>query len=64
MSGKLIAILKDKELANSGVFEHLTELIRGSIENKSDIKGLDNIEVFSYHLRKNKFAFEQFLKEE
>lgn len=64
MSGKLIAILKDKELANSGVFEHLTELIRGSIENKSDIKGLDNIEVFSYYLRKNKFAFEQFLKEE
>ena len=64
MSGKLITILKDKELANSGVFEHLAELIRGSVENKSDIQGLDNIEVFSYYLRKNKFAFEQFLKED
>lgn len=43
MSGKLIAILKDNELANSGVFEHLSELIRGSVENKSDLKGLSNI---------------------
>ena len=63
MSGKLLSILKDRELANSGVFQHLTELIRSSVENKSDLKGLSNIEIFSYYLRKNKFSFEQFLKE-
>ena len=57
MSNNLIEILKDKELQKSGVFEHLSELIRGSVENKSDLQGLSNIEIFSYYLRKNKFNF-------
>lgn len=57
MSGELISSLKHGELANSGILTHLTQLIRESVENKSEIKGLNNIEVFSYYLRKNKFAF-------
>lgn len=31
------------------------------MENKSELKGLSNIEVFSYFLRQNKFAFEHLL---
>ncbi len=48
-------------MAQSGLLEHFTELVRGSVENKSELKGLSNIEVFSYFLRQNKFAFEQYL---
>ena len=61
MSGELLGILKAGELANSGILEHICELIRESVENKSDLKGLDNIEIFSYYLRKNKFNFQEFL---
>jgi|688.fasta_scaffold1636299_1 hypothetical protein len=43
MSGELISSLKHGELANSGILTHLTQLIRESYENKSDLKGLNNI---------------------
>ena len=43
MSGELISSLKNGELANSGILTHLTQLIRESYENKSDLKGLNNI---------------------
>ncbi len=33
------------------------------MENKSELKGLSNIEVFSYYLRKNKFAFKEYLED-
>jgi hypothetical protein len=58
MSGELISSLQNGELANSGILSHLTKLIRESVENKSQLKGLSNIEVFSHYLRKNKFAFQ------
>ena len=35
--------------------------MRASVENKSELKGLSNIEVFSYFLRQNRFAFEELL---
>jgi hypothetical protein len=35
--------------------------VRASVENKSELKGLSNIEVFSYFLRQNRFAFEELL---
>lgn len=57
----LLGLLKEGQLANSGLLEHFTELVRSSVENKSELKGLSNIEVFSYFLRQNKFAFEQLL---
>ena len=63
MSGELLAILKKGELSKSGILEHMSQLIRESVENKSDLKGLNNIEIFSYYLRKNKFNFQQFLAE-
>jgi hypothetical protein len=63
MSGELLSILKEGELSKSGLLEHLSTLIRESVENKSDLKGLNNIEIFSYYLRKNKFSFQQFLEE-
>ena len=43
MSGELLKMLKEGELANSGILEHLSELIRNSVENKSELKGLNNI---------------------
>lgn len=61
MSGELLNLLKEGELSKSGILEHLSELIRSSVENQSDLKGLNNIEIFSYYLRKNKFLFQQFL---
>lgn len=61
MSGELLSILKEGELANSGILAHLSELIRGSVENQSELKGLNNIEIFSYYLRTNKFDFQRFL---
>ena len=61
MSGELLAILKKGELSKSGILEHMSQLIRESVENKSDLKGLNNIEIFSYYLRKNKFNFQKFL---
>jgi hypothetical protein len=57
----LLALIREGELANSGLLAHFTDLVRGSVENKSDLKGLSNIEVFSYFLRQNKFAFEELL---
>lgn len=45
------------------MFEHLADLIRSSIENKSDLKGLNNIEIFSYYLRKSKFSLQEPLSE-
>jgi len=35
--------------------------VRASVENKSELSGLSNIEVFSYFLRQNRFAFEELL---
>ena len=35
MSGELLALLKDGDLSKSGILEHICELIRGSVENKS-----------------------------
>ena len=35
--------------------------MRASVENKSELRGLSNIEVFSYFLRQNRFAFEELL---
>jgi hypothetical protein len=61
MASHLLALLTEGELAKTGILEHFTDLVRGSVDNKSDLKGLSNIEVFSYFLRKNKFAFEEFL---
>lgn len=63
MSGELLALLKEGDLSRSGILEHLTELIRSSVENKSELKGLNNIEIFSYYLRKNKFLFREYLGE-
>lgn len=57
MSGELLSLLREGELANSGILDHLSDVIRESVENKSELKGLNNIEVFSHYLRKNKFAF-------
>ena len=50
-------------MSKSGILEHMSELIRESVENKSDLKGLNNIEIFSYYLRKNKSNFQKFLAE-
>lgn len=60
----LLSLLKEGELKDSGILAHLADLIRGSVENKSDLKGLSNIEIFSYYLRQNKFAFKEFLQDE
>ncbi len=51
MASQLLALLKEGELANSGLLQHFTDLVRASVENKSELKGLSNIEVFSYFLR-------------
>jgi hypothetical protein len=40
---QLLSLLKEGELAQSGILPHLAELIRGSVENKSELKGLNNI---------------------
>jgi len=58
MSGELISSLQHGELSNSQILTHLTQLIRESVENKSQLQGLNNIEVFSNYLRKNKFVFQ------
>ncbi len=58
MSGELISSLQHGELANSHILSHLTKLIRESVENKSKLQGLNNIEVFSNYLRKHKFVFQ------
>lgn len=47
----LLALLRDGELAHSGLLQHFTDLVRSSVENRSELKGLSNIEVFSYFLR-------------
>ena len=60
----LLSLLKEGELKDSGILTHLADLIRGSVENKSDLKGLSNIEIFSYYLRQNKFAFKEFLQDD
>jgi hypothetical protein len=64
MTSHLLGLLKGGELADSGILTHFTDLVRGSVENKSELKGLNNIEVFSYFLRKNKFEFQEFLGEQ
>ena len=61
MSGELLRMLKEGELVNSGILQHISELIRAELENKSDLKGMNNVEIFSYYLRKNKFKFQEFL---
>lgn len=61
MASQLLTLLTQGELAHSGILQHFTDLIRGSLENKSELKGLSNIELFSYFLRQNAFTFEHFL---
>ena len=61
MSSQLLNELKQGSLKDSGILEHLAELIRGSVENKTSLKGLNNIEIFSHYLRTNQFAFRQLL---
>lgn len=58
MSAELISSLQHGELANSHILPHLTQLIRESVENKTQLQGLNDIEVFSNYLRKHKFAFQ------
>jgi len=55
MTSHLLALAKEGAVNEPGVLAHLAELIRGSVDNKSELKGLSNIEIFSYYLRKNKF---------
>jgi hypothetical protein len=64
MASHLLGLIKNGELADSGLLAHFTDLIRGSVENKSELKGLNNIEVFSYFVRKNKFQFQEFLDDQ
>lgn len=61
MSSQLLNELKQGSLKDSGILEHLAELIRGSVENKTSLKGLNNIEIFSHYLRTNQFTFRQLL---
>lgn len=64
MSSHLLSLLKEGQLAQSGILSHLAELIRGSVENKSELKGLSNIQIFSYYLRRSKFNFKEFLQDQ
>lgn len=59
----LLDALTSGELAHSGILDHIAELIREQAENKSELKGLSKIEIFSYYLRKNKFKFTQHLED-
>lgn len=43
MTSQLLTLLKDGDLADSGILAHFTDLIRAEIENKSELKGLSNI---------------------
>lgn len=58
MSSHMLENLKSGELAHAGLLPHLSELIRESLENKSELKGLSHIEIFSHYIRKNKFQFQ------
>ena len=61
MSSQLLGILKDGDFSNSGTLEHIVNLVRSTVQNKSDLNGLSNIEIFSYYLRNNKFELKEFL---
>lgn len=44
--------------------QHLVELIQNELDNKSSLKGLENVELLSYYLRSNSFNFKEFLQDD
>ena len=60
-SSQVISILKEGELKDSGIVDHISQLIRSQLAPNNQLKGFNNIELLSYFLRTHSFEFKKLL---
>lgn len=60
----MLETLKEGSLRNSGILDHLCELVRHEVSDKNQLKSLNQIEILSYFIRTHRFKFDELLKDE
>lgn len=61
MSGTLLDLFKNGPLKDSGILDHLCDLIRAEQSHTNELKDLSQIEVLSYFIRTHSFKFKELL---